>query len=73
MKNYLLTPEENEAMEKLAEAYNAFAALPVIHPLDKQEFIWGIHICQMIIHSRPSLRAEGVDFIARAKGDHDGG
>lgn len=67
--NHLLNDKEKEVMALLSEAYNKYRELPQIHPLDAKEFVWGIHICQMIIHSRPSMRAEG--FSGDNKEDRD--
>jgi len=51
-----LTKEETLVVDKLIEAWNVFAELPIAHDDDITEFRRGIHQCQNIILSRPTSR-----------------
>lgn len=51
-----LTPQEREVVEKLAEVWNLFLALPVQHPWDQQEFMHIIHHAQQMILARVGER-----------------
>lgn len=48
-----MTPEENKIVDLLADAWNAFIHLPILHQKDQDEFIHAIHQAQNIIMSRP--------------------
>ena len=52
----LLTPQENECLKALAEIWNRFLELPVLHDWDRVEFMHAIHICQNVVSARPCLR-----------------
>jgi len=52
----LLTGEENEVFSRLAEAWNAFVALPAIHSCDRADFLQAIHQAQRVVLARPVLR-----------------
>lgn len=51
-----MTQEEIAVMRKLAEVWNDYSKLPVVHPNDAQEFSFGLHICQNILAARPYVR-----------------
>ena len=51
-----LTKEETLVVDKLIEAWNVFAELPIAHDDSVTEFKRGIHQCKNIILSRPTLR-----------------
>ena len=48
-----LTDEELELIEKLADVWNTFVELPVVHPDHNEEFRYGIHQLQRIVMCRP--------------------
>jgi hypothetical protein len=52
-----LTNDERKIVDLLAEAFNAFVKLVVIHPSDNLEFCHAIHVAQNIILSRPEVLA----------------
>jgi hypothetical protein len=52
----LLTEDEQRILEKLAEAWNLFLELPVLHQWDRQEFMHAIHSAQNIVQARPAMR-----------------
>lgn len=56
MEESLLTPEEQQVMRALAQAWNAFIALPILHEWDQREFMTIIHSAQEIVMSRPVKR-----------------
>lgn len=49
-------PQEHAVVELLAQAYNAFCALPRYHPSEVPEFTQAIHVCQMLVMSREAVR-----------------
>jgi hypothetical protein len=51
-----LTHEEGEVADALALAANAFARLPVQHPQELAEFVFGIHLCQGLLTTRLARR-----------------
>lgn len=57
MSELLLTPEENEVLLTLTDAWNKFVALPELHPVDNHEFMHAIHAAQTIIVARLYLRS----------------
>jgi len=46
-------PEENKVLELLADAWNIFSNLEVLHPSDGSEFLFAIHLAERVIISRP--------------------
>lgn len=56
-----MTLEESHVLEKLGEAWNAFIALPPLHPHDADEYMRAIHAAQNIILAREGLRAMAVE------------
>jgi len=48
-----LTTEETRVVDLLAEAWNAQAGLPVMHPMEQDEFCRAIHAAQALVMSRP--------------------
>lgn len=51
-----LSAEEGEVADALAAAANAFARLPVQHPQELSEFVFGIHLCQGLLTTRLARR-----------------
>lgn len=51
-----LTPEEQQLLEVLGDAWNKFAALPQEHPSESIEFAQAIHRCQDMVAARPVWR-----------------
>lgn len=52
----LLTDDEAAVIAALAEAWNAFCALPVEHPDDADEVRRAIHAAQAKVWARPTRR-----------------
>lgn len=59
-----MTDQERATLERLADAWNAFCALPIYHPSDADEFMRAIHAAQHIIMARVAVRAEPAFFTA---------
>ncbi len=55
LKHYL-TAGEQAVLAYLAEAYNSFSGLEVLHPSDSREFEQAIHVAQNIVLSRIAIR-----------------
>ena len=51
-----LESQEEKIINTLAEAWNEFVKLKVLHPSDNNEFMAAIHVAQNIIMARPVLR-----------------
>lgn len=51
-----MTPDEIDALDKLADAWNAFNKLPELHPDDKGDFRHAVHQAQNIVMARVALR-----------------
>ena len=51
-----LTKDEQDVMDSLRRAWNDFVELPVMHPIDNQEFMFYIHGAQKIIMARSAQR-----------------
>ena len=51
-----MTDEEIELIDKLAEVWNGFLELPILHPMDQQEMCRIIHAAQEKIMSRMAWR-----------------
>jgi hypothetical protein len=54
-----LTPDEQKVLDLLAEAHNAYVALPVEHPMHHQEWAMTLHNLQRLVMSRPTSRTYG--------------
>ncbi len=52
----MLTPEELELCNKLADCYIAFCQLPIQHQNDAREFVSSIHALQKTIMARSAVR-----------------
>lgn len=57
----LLTPEEEEVLELLAEAWNKFVLLPFQQPGEQNEFMRALHEMQRLVLARPVVRSQ--DFV----------
>ncbi len=55
-----MSDDELKALDLLAQAWNVYEALPVLHHADKGEFLRAIHAAQNIILAREGLRTTGV-------------
>ncbi len=53
-----LTADEQAVLDKLADAFIASRALPVVHHSDNAEIIQAIHVAQNIIMARPAVEEE---------------
>ena len=51
-----MTDQEREIVEKLADVWDLFYALPVEHQMANIEFAAGIHALQNHVAARPALR-----------------
>lgn len=59
----LLTSEEWDVYSRLSEAWNEFAALPVLFHTDRPDFAYHINACKSILMSRPVERGMvGMEF-----------
>lgn len=63
-----LTKEEEEILELTAELWNRFLALPIYHPMEKDEMAIKIHDIQRMIISRPGFRLNQEMFNQYGKG-----
>ena len=52
-----LTSSELEVLDRVAETYEAFAALPRAHPSDHDEVVFHIHAIGRIVMARAAIRA----------------
>ena len=52
-----LTIKEEKVSEKLIDAWVAFKELPIQHPSDKEDFCFGIHLCQGLLMQRIARRS----------------
>lgn len=48
--------DEDEILERFAEAWNLFLKLPAEHPDDVEEFNRAIHVAQNVVLARAGLR-----------------
>ncbi len=55
--NPLLSTAEDAVLNTLADAWNQFCALEVLHPSDAGEFVLHLHALQNIILARPAYSA----------------
>lgn len=71
----MLTDAELAVLHQLAEAYNAFGALPrsASHPSDADEFAAAIHTAQHIVMIRSAVRAHPDVFVTIGGGVTDPG
>lgn len=51
-----LKKKEDEILLILANAYNKFGDLPILHEADTEDFLRAIHMAQNIVMSRPVMR-----------------
>lgn len=63
-----LTQEEEEILELTAELWNRFLALPINHPMERDEMAIKIHDIQRMIISRPGFRMNQEMFRQYGKG-----
>lgn len=63
----MLTDDEKAVLSKLAEAWNAFLSLPVLHADDVPEFRAAIHRLQEKVLARPALY-QAVPSVMRDRG-----
>lgn len=49
----LLSSQERIVIDYLAEAWNAFIELPILHQSDREEFMRAIHQAQLLVMARP--------------------
>jgi len=52
----VLTTEEQNCLDSLLNAWNAFLRLPSQHFRDQKEFMFAIHNAQNIVLARPTIR-----------------
>lgn len=52
----MLTKDEIDLIERLANIWNDFLKLPEQHEVDKVEFMHNIHACQYLLMSRETRR-----------------
>lgn len=50
-----LTHEEKVVLYLLADSWNAFCKLPILHPACAEEMAHAIHAAQNIVFSRPAF------------------
>jgi hypothetical protein len=55
-----MTPEEDEVLNLLGQAWNKFNELPILHHSDRGDFAYAIHAAQNIVLARAGLRATGI-------------
>lgn len=53
----LTEPGAQDVMRLLGEAWNAYQALPVVHPWHQQEFMSALHHAQYIVVAREAWLA----------------
>ena len=49
----LLSPQEKIIIDHLANAWNTFLELPILHESDREEFMRAIHQAQLLVMARP--------------------
>jgi hypothetical protein len=52
-----LTEDELKVLEGIGQTYRAFAALPIYHPADDDEFAFHVHALGRIVLARSASRA----------------
>lgn len=60
-----VTPEEQEVVSLLGEAWNAFLKLPKEHPDEHSEFRHAIHTAQNMILARSGTRELNVSGVTK--------
>lgn len=68
-ETYGLTKAEDEVMDALCKAANAFASLPFQHPSDRSEFVSAIHQCQALLACRIARRAYPLGWTTHREGN----
>ena len=68
-----LTKEEEEILMLTEEIWNRFLALPINHPMERDEMAIKIHDIQRMIISRPGFRLNQEMFNQYGKGNSDKG
>lgn len=63
-----LTKEEKEILMLTEEIWNRFLALPINHPMERDEMAMKIHDIQRMIISRPGFRLNQELFREYGKG-----
>lgn len=61
----MLTAQEKQVLDHLAEAWNEFCKLEVQHPNHADEFLISIHHAQRIVMCRSVSRDEGWVLVER--------
>lgn len=56
MTSKLLNEAESAVLQQTAELWNAYLALPMVHPAEKSELCAKIHDLQRMILARPAMR-----------------
>lgn len=56
----MLTDGEQKVLDHLADATNAFYALPVQHPSEQPEWAATVHRLLDLVASRPTYRAQAL-------------
>jgi hypothetical protein len=62
----MTTDAEKHVLNLLADAWNAYLALPVQHPTEQTEFMYGVHRCQDIVAVRVARRADPETWPSKA-------
>ena len=58
-----LTADEQKILGLLAEVWNRFVQLPIVHPMDQQEFCQSVHVLQNAVMARAVHRlGDGVSY-----------
>lgn len=68
-----LTQKEEEILMLTEEIWNRFLALPINHPMERDEMAIKIHDIQRMIISRPGFRMNQELFREYGKGNSDKG
>jgi len=64
-----MTDAEKQVLSLLAQAWNQFVLLPVLHEWEREEFMQTVHMLQNMVLARAGLRAleTGIE-----KGEREG-
>lgn len=68
-----MNPQEEACLGLLVDAWNAFVALPVEHPCEREEFMRAVHAAQHILMARPELRRRAAKPEPRNPDEDPGG
>jgi len=60
-KDKLLTTTENEVLDRLVSAWNAFLDLEQLHPEEQNEFRHAMNMLQVCVMARPVQREFNID------------